>query len=121
MGNKLITPCREDVQFDCTISITLEKSLPLETTCYHDIEDTNGDDVETFHIPDDDVDWCREYNDRHYSILELLFELKGRLLGELLNSKKSGGWQETQKLMRMIEDCENWMVCEQCIEYENDR
>lgn len=58
-----------------------------------------------------DVDWKREYNEQHFTILEMLAELKKYLEEDLRTIPKGtprAQWQKRTRIQNMLEDCQGW-------------
>lgn len=92
------------IGFDCDVSVTLVKTMVLKTDDYFTETDTNGDDIEDFHTVCAGHDWERDYEDEHYTIPEMLEELKRYLESELPMAEGN----RRIRVRDMLADCQGW-------------
>lgn len=92
------------LEFDVEVSVQLVKVLPLPTSDYFTETDTNGDDIEDFHTVYAGHDWEQDYENGHYTIPEMLEELKRYLESELPMSEGA----RRMRVRNMLADCQGW-------------
>ena len=96
----------QERQFKLDVSCTLcNNSLKVSTQNYavHDCEDWFDCDI-------DDDDAKSLYEEQHYTVLELLNELKQYVKKDLESCK--GNKSMERQLNRLLADCEGWMNIE---------
>lgn len=99
--NEREVPCRD---FDCEVSVTLTKVMPIATTCYTVVcEDESGQEV----VPVS-PDWLEDYadDDRYVGLEVLLAELDKLLTMELANVNTVGN--QRKRMLAMQQECRGW-------------
>lgn len=94
----------EEQVFDVDVNVQLVKTMPLYTSDYFTETDTNGDDIDDFRTVCADHNWEQDYKEQHYTIPEMLEELKKYLESELPMSKG----ERRIRLRDMLADCQGW-------------
>lgn len=86
---------------DIVVEFTLSKLTPTSTTNYY----CEGDEYEGFYEVLEDVDWRDEYNNQHYTPLELIDMYKK----ELEEKKKTlSNTYQIRQIEKIIAECESW-------------
>ncbi len=96
----------DELEFDVDVSVQLVKTMGIKTSDYFTETDTNGDDIEDFHTVYAGHDWEQDYENEHYTIPEMLEELKRYLESELPMAKG----QRRIRVRDMLADCQGWEV-----------
>lgn len=95
------------MDFDVKVSFTLEKECKVNTDDYlveHD------DFQKESWINTDFTDWETEYDNSHYTITEMLNELRKYIENEMRMVEPCSG--RGRELKRMLEDCQGWELVE---------
>ena len=95
--NQVEIPERE---FDATISSSLSKSTTIESKDYI-IEE----DPEYSYIDTSDIAWTKEYQEQHYTPLELINEFKTFLEEQ---KEKETDKSKIHKIEWLIKECSGW-------------
>lgn len=97
----------KELSFDIYIEYSLAKSSVNVTTCDYGFEMTGEEYHEFPVVCTDETDWEKAYNDSgHFTIVEMLNELKEFVQAELPNTSKGSG--RYSYLMRLLDDCQGW-------------
>lgn len=98
-------PVIPDKEFEVSVQETLCRISEIVTDNYI----PGYRDEEGYWEDDDtsDTDWEEEYKNQHYTILQLLAELKEMAEKELKTLPKTD-YKRERKLKSIIEDCEGW-------------
>ena len=97
--------------FDLNVVVTLSKTVGITTDNY--IPEFDEEDGHTY-ANTEDTDWKQEYNDKCYTITDLLELLQGYVKEDLKRYKGSKG--KEQELNEILEACKDWSVDELEIE-----
>ena len=100
-------PWNEKEKKDREYSITVDQCLRNEN-----VKVLTNDYIEyDYDVDLSEVDWKQEYNEQHFTILEMLAELKKYLEADLRTIPKDATREQKQKRTRiqnMLEDCQGW-------------
>lgn len=89
--------------FDVDVSVTLEKTCKVNTDDYL----VECDDFfEESWINTNDTDWEKEYENNHYTITEMLDELRKYIEKEMCMVAPCSG--RGRELKRLYNDCQGW-------------
>jgi len=93
-------------QFDVSVTCTLQRYMTITTEDYANCE---GD------IDTSDTDWVEAYHYNHYTILQMLEELKGYIENELKSSPNIQR-RRLARLKSMLADLQDWNIESEDIE-----
>lgn len=116
--NEVEVPVKE---WNCEVQVTIGNTLSIGTQNYTCEDDEGGIYYET-----DNVNWNDEYRNSHYSIMEMLDELKKYILGEMEGLRKfvktgtanASEWDRWYHLVNLLEDCQGWQEVDLNVEKE---
>lgn len=96
----------EPKEFQCTVSVTLEKTMKIETSCYNEYWEKDDDGTPIHEIDTDDVDWNDEYKENHITLIEMLEELEGYVRQDL--SMTGANTKKGRHLKELLKACRGW-------------
>lgn len=96
-------PVIPEEDFEVTVSQTLSKTVTITTDKYIPEFD---DETRKKYMDTSEIDWKNEYKEQHFSIQELLSELKDYVLADFNNTVKGSG--KYRHLQKLLEACDGW-------------
>lgn len=104
----------EPYEFDCVITQTVQKNVGVATQNYtKEVDEEFG----LFTVSPNGADWDEEYGTQHLDIPELLEALRG-LAKEKLEKCKDLSLSEKSRLIKLVEEADDWESVERSVELE---
>lgn len=104
------------IERDCEVTETIARKVTLSTTDYVAEEDWDGEFGRCIYEDTSDTDWCEEYSNQEYTVLELIAKLKVYIEEDIRNTSFYTG--KGKELQRLLSACDGWEQADLEVEEE---
>ncbi|MES5135610.1 hypothetical protein ABVC71_07915 [Prevotella amnii] len=103
-----------EIERDCEVTETITRKVTLSTTDYIAEDDWNDEFEKCISADTSETDWCNEYINQKYTVLELIAKLKSYVEEDIKNTVPNTG--KGRELQRLLSTCNGWEQVELEIE-----
>lgn len=95
-----------EIERDCEVTEIISRRVSLSTSRYVAEEDWDGEFGRCIYEDTSDTDWCEEYSNQEYTVLELIAKLKEYVEEDIKNT--ASNTSKGRELQRLLMACDGW-------------